>query len=441
MVMYIAPAVLSLFFFATVVVDAQDLDLRRIEEESVIPRWKQNTWGFTDTCITDATAVYNDTAFASAFNAYIAAEKVSFAESCDVPPADGLVQSYDCQVSIGTPTLLDNYDTACAAAGGIVGKFGPPSGIGCCGDPQGSFVIYGFSTTDNRWCIPASCGTEQWSRFLEQYLFNAGTSKFQGDLGLQCGIGCAIPQCSDEQVKIQNEFGLAQAQFLYYAAMTTAFASCFQDAELSPNNFECTDMQIEQAKIDDYEDACKNLGGVLNLSDEIEVSCEDSANDYKVEVSFPGTYTCVSEWCDLEESSTLDIIKEATKFSPASVFSNYEDLAEAQGLACRNESGNGNTDGDVTFKVGMIIGIAVGGVVVLFCGAFIYMRRRKGKTASPYEGFTSGKNTYQQTTIPSAFPANHQTDLAAGTPLKNAVGVVEPDIVVLPPPTAPAYYK
>ena len=89
-----------------------------------------------------------------------------------------------------------------------------------------------------------------------------------------------------------------------------------------------------------------------------------------------------------------------------------------------------------TSNVGMIIGIAVGGVVVLFCGAFIYMRRRKGKTASPYEGFTSGKNTYQQTTTPSAFPVNHQTD-----PLKNAVGVVEPDIVVLPPPTAPAYYK
>lgn len=351
--MYIAPAVSALFFFATVVlvVDAQDLDLRRIEEESVsnsstvIPYWKQREWALSKTCVTDATAVYNDSAFTSAFNAYIAAEKVSFAESCDVPPADGLVQTYDCQVSIGTPTLLDNYDTTCAAAGGIVGTFGPPTGIGCCGDPQGSFVIYGFSTTENRWCIPASCGTESWSLFLEQYLFNAGTSKFQDDLGLQCGIGCAIPQCSDEQVKIQNDFGLIQSQFLYYAAMTTAFTDCFRDAGLSPNNFKCTDMEIEQAKIDDYEDACKNLGGVLYSSDAIEVNCVDSsfANDYKVEVSFPGTYTCVSVWCDLEESSTLDIIKEATKLSPASVFSNYEDLAEAQGLDCRNESGNGET--------------------------------------------------------------------------------------------------
>jgi hypothetical protein len=55
----------------------------------------------------------------------------------------------------------------------------------------------------------------------------------------------------------------------------------------------------------------------------------------------------------------------------------------------------------------MIIGIVawgVAGFLVLFCGAFICIRSRKGKTASPPESPPSSKNTFQQITTPSAFP-------------------------------------
>jgi hypothetical protein len=147
----------------------------------------------SDTCQNGMEVLYQDSDLEAAYNAYDAAEQTAFQVSCDVP-RDGLTPNYDCDVKIDPPTLIENFERACVAAGGIVQDFGStPVGIECCGEAaNGNFLTYGYRTLDQRSCVAGDCTADEARRFYQQGMFLAGTQVFQDELGLVCGVGCGV---------------------------------------------------------------------------------------------------------------------------------------------------------------------------------------------------------------------------------------------------------
>eukprot|EP00521_Asterionellopsis_glacialis_P013526 CAMPEP_0195292772 /NCGR_PEP_ID=MMETSP0707-20130614/10815_1 /TAXON_ID=33640 /ORGANISM="Asterionellopsis glacialis, Strain CCMP134" /LENGTH=633 /DNA_ID=CAMNT_0040353337 /DNA_START=352 /DNA_END=2253 /DNA_ORIENTATION=- len=133
--------------------------------------------------------MYDSPGLAEAYQAYDAAEKEAFQKSCTDIPENGIPTEYNCLVKIDAD-ILENFETACISAGGVLkGVPETPKGIECCGEINGNFVIYGYTSAHRRTCI-AGCSSYEEKRFQPQGMFQAGTTKFQDELGLRCGVGC-----------------------------------------------------------------------------------------------------------------------------------------------------------------------------------------------------------------------------------------------------------
>jgi hypothetical protein len=182
-----------------------DIDSHRTDFPSRRRRmqWTGLDWLFyeslphvSSTCGKGMVALYQDSDLKAAYDAYDDAESIAFQNSCKDVPRDGLASNYDCDVQILPPTLIDNLERTCVAAGGNVQDFGGNTtlGIDCCGaaSVNGNInLTYGYRTRDQRSCVAAAkCTADEASRFYQQGMFRAASQVFQDVLALVCGVGC-----------------------------------------------------------------------------------------------------------------------------------------------------------------------------------------------------------------------------------------------------------
>jgi hypothetical protein len=322
--------------------DENDLSIKRgIIDRSDLPSHRRRLQDdgidgilfVSDTCQNGMLALYQDSDLVAAYNAYAAAEQIAFQDSCNDVPRDGLTLNYDCDVKIDPPTLIDNFERACVAAGGNVKDFGEsPVGIECCGKaPNGNFLTYGYRTLDQRSCVAAAtCTADEARSFYLQGMYLAGTQVFEEELGLVCGAGCGCgclggcdqcPDCSAETTEYKTSTELAIAKSMYHAAIADAVVTCIQDQQNDPTNFDCGEINVDAAQIDLYREACVDVGGLLASSGPVVIGCSSTEDPgYNMRLAFEGTLTCVSPVCDLDAIETKDLIAENTKDSPATAF-------------------------------------------------------------------------------------------------------------------------
>lgn len=96
----------------------------------------------SDACQVATISLYADPTLLAAYDAYTAAEQSAFQDSCYVPL--GGTPYYECDVNLYDDIFVENFESACALAGGTIEDFGlVPHGIGCCGEIDGQFAYYG----------------------------------------------------------------------------------------------------------------------------------------------------------------------------------------------------------------------------------------------------------------------------------------------------------
>jgi hypothetical protein len=304
-----------------------DIDTTNDGTELPSPRHLQ------DTCQNAMDVLFMDSNLEAAHIAYVAAEGIAFEESCNVP-RDFLTLNYNCDVEINPPSLIDNFEQACVAAGGRILNFGgTPVGIECCGRAaNGNFLTYGYSTLDQRACIAAECTANEARSFYLQGMFQAGTQLFQAELGLTCGTGCGCgclggcdqcPDCAAATADYETSSELATAKSMYYTALADAVSTlCLQDQEGDSTNLDCGEIFLfDGTKIDVYREACSDVGGILASSEPVYIDCSSAEDPGSyIRIAFEGTLTCVSQGCDLDAIETKDLIAEKTNDSPAAVF-------------------------------------------------------------------------------------------------------------------------
>ena len=320
-------------------IDSDGIDLpsqRRLQQDGL--GWLfQSLPLVSNTCRNGMEVLYQSSELQTAYNAFAAAEQIAFQRSCDDVPRDGLTPNYECDVKIDPPTVIDNFERACVAAGGNVQDFGGGTTIGieCCGEAaNGNFLTYGYRTLDQRSCVAAAeCTADEASRFYQQGMFRAGTQVFQDDLGLVCGMGCECgciggcpdqcppDHCAPETAEYDESLELEITKSIYYNAIADAVVICIQEHQIDPTNFDCGEITVDLAKVGQYTQACSDVGGLLAPSEPVAIDCSSTDDSgYTIRITFEGTLTCVSPVCDLDAIGTKDMIAENTKESPALAF-------------------------------------------------------------------------------------------------------------------------
>jgi len=309
-----------------------------------------------DKCRPGMDLLYQNMDLKIAFDEYNRFEKSAFQKSCGETLSRNrpIMPYYDCDVQMNA-SVIDDFEMGCQSAGGTFIDFGVPIGMECCGEIDGTQVLYGYHTRDLRLCINTTACTEQdAASFYPQGMFEAGTQVFEGELGLTCGGGCdQRPLCIGETYQITAQEDLVLAKRNYYASMANAIR---EQCTIDEHRIHCFDIWIDPFTVHEYQRACDMAGGVLASSQSILEECPTSSHDNSVLIDLQGTFSCVSEYCDVEETEYL--VSLDTEFSPTVTFATnqvfvcHEDDSHPPDRMKDNEQNS--------LSVGAIVGISLG---------------------------------------------------------------------------------